>query len=335
MTNRIDISPSIKSAISMTDLLKPKGTFKMLPIANSNSNFFDNEGALFIVNGENFHFQLSVDKTGLYVERNGEQCVLTPDTLSNGRLNFFLLTWSPNRLRLITAERIKKADTGETEDKEILVVKHTPPCSVPISLKRWAREKSLIPTKQYESESDFRNAVYQCLSNLKTNVESNGSTEAFWDYSYDGNKIAEKRPKKEVLAQPLIKAIIDTELFIRGIDVFRENTTPAGDIDFTVVGSVTGIGIVNMCIELKNAHSQYLENGLINQLPDYMRSQNSQYGAYLVLNYNTENGNNIQRSELIQKLSLWQMTSNDNLVQTKIRTFVIDLDKEIVANKNK
>jgi hypothetical protein len=225
--------------------------------------------------------------------------------------------------------------TAEEDDKVIEIVKYTDPCSVPISLKRWARDKSLIPTKHYQTEKDFRDAVYLTLSDLKSKIEDNASGKTFWDYVYDGNKLKEKNPKKEVLVQPLIKTIIDTELYIRGIDVFRENTTPAGDIDFTVVGSVINVGVVNMCIELKNAHSQNLEDGLTRQLPGYMRSQNSQYGAYCVLNYSIDNSGYKERGELVQRLSLFQINSNDDLVRTKIRTFVIDLDEKVAAAKKK
>jgi hypothetical protein len=333
MINRISISPIIKSAVSTTDLLKPKGALTMVPVESNNTNLFEQAGSLFIVDGDNFHFQLSMDETGLYVERNGEQCILTPEMLATRRLNFFILTWSPNTLRLITAEDIAKTGTSKRERRQISVEKETTPSSVPLSLKRWARDESLIPTKIYETESDFRDAVYQCLADLISKVEDKGGTESFWDYSYDGNKITGKKPKKETLAQPLVKTIIETELYLRGLDVFRENITDSGDIDFTVVGSVKQIDIANMCIELKNAHSEYLENGLLNQLPNYMRSQDSQYGAYCVLNYNVDKGNNIDRATLVQKLNVWKINSLDNLVQTKIRIFVIDLDKNIILNK--
>jgi hypothetical protein len=333
MTNRILISTVIKSAVSITDLLKPKGSFTMVPVKANNTNLFEEAGSLFIVDGDNFHFQLSMDETGLYIERNGEQCILTPEMLTSKRLNFFVLTWSPNTLRLMTAEDIVRLGANKAERRDISVEKETTPCSVPLSLKRWARDESLIPTKIYETESDFRDAVYQCLADLITKVEDKGGTESFWDYSYDGNKLKDKKPKKETLAQPLIKTIIETELYLRGLDIFRENITDSGDIDFTVVGSVREIGIANMCIELKNAHSEYLENGLTNQLPNYMRSQESQYGAYCVLNYNVDKGDNNDRAALVQKLNLWKINSSDNLVQTKIRIFVIDLDKNIVLNK--
>ena len=316
----------------MTDLLKPKGTLKVIPLLKS-SNFLDNEGILFIVEGEDYHFKLSVDQSGLYVHRNGEQCALHKDMLHNGHLTFFILIWNPSKIELITAERLK-SETGADVDREINSLKNTLPCAVPLSLKRWAREQSLIPTVQYNSENEFRDTIYQCLANLKSNVEDN-AIEAFWDYTYSGNKIAGKKPKKEPLAQPTIKGLIQTELILKGIDVFRENVTPAGDIDFTLVGTVKRIGLVNMCVELKNAHSQYLENGLINQLPDYMRSQDSQYGAYVVLNYNLKDGTNLQRADLTHKLNLLQLNSTDSLVQHNIRTFVIDLDKNVVASKKK
>lgn len=326
MINQINISPVFKGIISITDLLTPKGKLQMLPVNNDNNNIFSQVGTFFNLKGEDFYFQLSADYTGLYLERNGEQCIITPDMLTSRQLRFFIMTWSPTTLRLVTAE---------SKEKHIDVIKHTPPFSVPVSFKKWARDKTLIPTKFYNTEIDFRNAVYQCLTDLRSKIEENGSSESFWDFSYDGNKVKLKTPKKETLAQPLVKTIIDTELYLRGIDIFRENTTPSGDIDFTVVGYVNGVGIVNMCIELKNAHSEYLENGLLNQLPNYMRSQKSQYGAYCVLNYNVENGDNIKRNELIEKLSLLQYKSNDSLVQTKIKVVVIDLDKKIIANKQK
>lgn len=325
MNNQILISPIIKAAVSSTDLLKPKGKLQMFPSDFKNANFFEIEGALFVVDGDNFHFQLSVDATGLYAERNGARCVITPEMFPSRQLKCVVFTWSPHNLRLISN------DGGKVVD----LVEETIPCSVPISLKRWARDQNLIKTSIYRTESDFRDAVYQCISDLQSKIEDNGSGQSFWDFMYDGNKIQNKRPKKETMVQPLIKTIIDTELFVRGIDVFRENTTTTGDIDFTVVGSVAGIGVANMCIELKNAHSKYLENGLLNQLPNYMRSQNSQYGVYCVLNYNVEKGDNSDRAKLIQRLVELTLSSNEDLVRTKIRTFVIDLDQKIVEKKRK
>ena len=326
MVNQIEISQIIRAAVSPTDLLRPKGKFQMIPLDFNTSNIFKMVGSLFIVNGEGFRFQLSVDDTGLYIERNSESCILTPDLLSDKKLRFFIATWSPNNLRLVTKD---------AQGNIIDLVKKTIPCSIPLSLKRWARDTSLMPVKLYDTEEDFRNAVYQCLSDLHFKIEDSGSGESFWDYLYDGNKIKNRTPKKESLAQPLMKAFIDTELYLRGIDIFRENSTLSGDIDFTVVGSVKNIGVVNMSIELKNAHSDKLGNGLLNQLPDYMRSQNSQYGAYCVLNYNINKETNVERADLIAKLNLMQIKSNDDLVRTKIRVFVIDLDKDIVAAKMK
>lgn len=326
MDNQILISPAFEGSISKTDLLKPRGKISLLPLGRR-TNLFDEAGTFFKVIGENFHFQLSIDESGLYAERNGDMCILTPNMLAKRELYLFIFTWSPNRIRIITQESL--------QDDQIVIYKDTPPCSVPLSLKRWAKDNNLISSKKYKTETDFRNAVYQSLADLKSNIEDNGLGESFWDYTYDGNRIIEKLPKKEPLIQPMIKGLIATELYILGIDVYRENVTPVGDVDFTVVGAVDNIGVANMCIELKNAHSSNIENGLLKQLPDYMRSQNAQYGAYCVLNYNLENGDNAKRTELVDGLALKQFRSKDALVRSNIRVFIIDLDRNIVAQKRK
>src|SRR5580698_4458334 len=95
MDNQIMISPIIKAAVSPTNLLTPKGKFQMFPADFKNEDIFTMEGAFFIVKGERFHFQLSVDSTGLYIERNGEQCVITPEMFPTRQLKCFVLTWSP------------------------------------------------------------------------------------------------------------------------------------------------------------------------------------------------------------------------------------------------
>jgi hypothetical protein len=76
----------------------------MLPVNNHNTNIFSQAGTFFNLKGEDFHFQLSADETGLYLERNGEQCILTPDMLTSRRRRFFIMTWSPTTLRLVTPE---------------------------------------------------------------------------------------------------------------------------------------------------------------------------------------------------------------------------------------
>lgn len=327
MDNTIEISPILSRSASPTDLLKPRGKLSMAPL-NIESNFFDNSGTLFIVDGPNFNFHFSVDSNGLYVKRNGHTCSLKPSMFPNGKLVFFLMSWNPTELKLLSGYKEKEKVV------EVLQTTNTPSTTAPLSLKRWAREKSLLKKTIYKSVEELRDSVYQCLSDLKDKIEDSGSGDSFFDYVYDGNKVIEKNPKKEPLTQPLLLPILNTELFLRGIEIFRENTTPSGDVDFTVTGAVEGLGSSNMAIELKNAHSGKLENGLLNQLPDYMRSQNSEYGAYVVLNYNID-GDRSTRAELIQKLNLLQLKSNDNLVQTKIRIFVIDLDKKIVQLKRK
>lgn len=327
MNNTIHIEQKLKQSVSPTDLLKPKGKINYMTL-DSSFNFFQESGVLFEVTGENFHFNFSINSESLSIERNGFKVSLTPEMFPDGKLLFFLMGWSTNKLILLSGYRENE------ETIEVLQEIETIPTIAPMSLKRWAKEQSLIQTSIYKSVDNLRDAVYQTIADLKDKIEDTGSGESFWDYQYKGNAVTKKTPKKEPLAQLLFKPMLVTDLFFRGLEIFRENKTSSGDIDFTITGAVEGIGSVSMCIELKNAHSKELENGLLNQLPDYMRSQQSEYGAYCVLNYNID-GNIEQRAELVQKLNLVQYGSTDPIVKTKIRFFVIDLDKNIVHQKRK
>jgi len=291
--------------------------------APKNGNIFDIEGTIFLVEGEGFHFRLSIDGDGIYAERNGESCILPSSLLPGNRTNIFILTWSYDRIRLITG----------TKDNQIERVKNTSPCAAPISLKKWAREQSLIPEKEYDSEEELRDAVYGCIASMKEKIEKDGNSEAFWDIIYEGNTITNKIPKKEPTIHSHLKSLLDTELFIKGIDIYRENKTSAGNIDFTLTGYVKNKGLSSVCIEIKNAHSGDLEDGFLNQLPNYMVAQGAQYGAYCVLNYSFPMGSRETRAELVGKLMVLQVSSKNPYVRSKIRVFVIDLDKKVAASK--
>ena len=141
MINKIEISDFIKGGVSPTQLLTPKGKLQMISSGSNRGNIFDNTGSFFIIQDDNFHFQFSAGENGLYVERNGEQCALPAIQFQNKFLKFFILTWSPTTLRLIGGGNDKKALIDITVE--------TLPCSVPLSLKRWAKEKSLTPIRLY------------------------------------------------------------------------------------------------------------------------------------------------------------------------------------------
>lgn len=314
--NRIEISPIL--SIAGFELLTPRGKL----IMQTRGNIFDTEGTIFLVEGEGFYFRLSIDGDGIYAERNGESCILPSNLLPGNRVNFFVLTWSYDQIRLITGV-----------DTPIEMVKETWPCAVPNSLKKWAREKSLLPQKEYDSEEDLRDAVYGCIASMKEKIERDGNSDAFWDIIYEGNAIISKNPKKEPTIHPHLKSLLDTELFLKGIDIYRENKTSVGNIDFTLTGYVKNKGLSSVCIEIKNAHSKEVEDGFTTQLPNYMVAQGAQYGAYCVLNYSYPTGNRETRAELVGRLMVLQVTSKNPYVRSNIRVYVIDLDKNVLASK--
>ena len=258
--NRIEISPVIRPSTSMTDLLTPHGSFQIY--SRLNNNFFDDYFVYFIVEGENFEFKLWTDEFRIHVLRNGQRCSLTREIQNNQILSYFKLAWTPYAIGFVTPD----------SEGQIKIGLRTLPISVPLSLKHWAKDQGLKPQKFYDSEADFRDTVYQCISTLKIKIEGNESADSFWDFTYDRNKILDKKPKREPKVHPLIKTIIETELYLKGIIVFRENTTAEGNIDLTLVANIKDSSPANVCIEVENLHSNEIESGLTKQLPNYMRS---------------------------------------------------------------
>lgn len=54
-------------------------------------------------------------------------------------------------------------------------------------------------------------------------------------------------------------------------------------MDFLISGYLKTGEIANVCVEFKHAHSPDLEDGLLKQLPAYMRAKGCNFGLYCVM----------------------------------------------------
>ena len=130
-----------------------------------------------------------------------------------------------------------------------------------------------------------------------------------------------------------------------------EQSTGVGNLDFAFLGSVQDQGIESVSVEFKLAHSKYLYHGVRTQLPEYMDSKNSQFGAYVVLWFKGREFDKPTRSEiaaLLKKNEMdWPLPKDDldfnhfqilastfkDTLAENIRVFTINVAKQISASK--
>ena len=146
----------------------------------------------------------------------------------------------------------------------------TTPTAPPLQLIKLARKKSLIPMEKYSSEEELREKIYSCLLTINEKIREADAYKSFWNITYSGNTITERKPKKEVEIQPLIHCFLSDQMLLSNIEVIPEHKTRAGNLDFLFIGYVENQGMSKFYAEFKLAHSQDLSRCLLQQLPVYM-----------------------------------------------------------------
>jgi hypothetical protein len=79
-----------------------------------------------------------------------------------------------------------------------------------------------------------------------------------------------------------IAGYLQDQSLLAGYQVIQESQAGPGTLDIRAVAALDGGGLVNVCVEGKNAHSRDLEHGIRDQLPAYMQGVKADYGVYLV-----------------------------------------------------
>lgn len=110
---------------------------------------------------------------------------------------------------------------------------------------------------------------------VKKSIELGGLYSLFWD---------DKVPKGEVDAQKLIYSIIRFIAEMKGVSISRETVSSNGSLDFFFQYTKENKSL-RICVELKNAHHDKIENGIVSQLPEYIKDTGNNDGIYLVLWY--------------------------------------------------
>ena len=319
----VEITPALKGALVPADLLKTKAIIHFVISASD----VEKGGFIFEVRAKDFAFTLGFKNSSIFIQRNEIISTLTLDEfLSQGSKIRIFVVWTPASLAL---------DCGISVDKIKKSVVKTSPIVPPVNLLRWVRKKNLIDTPIYETEEELREKVYSCLETVNDKVREADAYKSFWNISYSGNTITSRLPKKEVELQPLIHCLLSDQMLLSNIEVIPEHKTGKGNIDFSFIGAVAGIGLKKVCVEFKLAHSGDLEHGLLEQLPSYLNVSQSTYGAYCVLDFKGDwfdkpilaNDDNLEH--FLNKIRL----RSKNPAHANIRNFIYRLAKPATASR--
>lgn len=188
--------------------------------------------------------------------------------------------------------------------------------------------RELIDKTQINSDKTLSIFMHKLLEIVvKNNIELQENYQYFWKKSDKTNKI---EPLKEPQVQPFILSNLKAICNYTGIQITREGKSANGAIDFHCAYTNNG-NLYKICIELKNAHSQNIEDGIIKQLPQYLKSERTKFGIYLVLWYKGEAYDKPKEYKDIEELEtkLHSIKNKDY----RISILTIDCNKPIVPSK--
>lgn len=321
-------SPGLNGSITAKDILNNQGSFTVV----IDSNSFYQGGILFqIVDNSpssNFVFSLSIQNQSIVFHRNETVSVLTLDGTPICQRYIIIVTWDFTELTVNCSYGNK-----ETDSKRAVV--KTNPTTPPNTLIKWARKNNLLPIEEYDSEEEFRNKIHSCLVSIQDKIIESASYSQFWNILYEGQSIISRTPKNEIEVQPIIHCLLSDQFLMSSIEIIPEFNSGVGNLDFLFISKIKNEGFAYFCAEFKNAHSNKLDNGLIEQLPCYMENKKSLYGAYCALDYR---GEYFDKPKIKDDLDLttyleWKRIGNQSPYTDNIRIFIYNLSKPKSASR--
>jgi hypothetical protein len=292
---------------------------------------FQLDGHIFYLRADDYLFSADISKGHIRMRRNDyEVDVLASKGPRGSQWITIFLGWTPEKLQ-VSYGVIPSLSGRPNAEREVA----TPYTAAPPALIRWLRKQNLVETITYASEADFRYKVSSVLVTLQDTVDAMTSEDAFWDLEYDANRIISRKPKREADVHPLLHAFLLDQFLMSGIEVMPEHAMGAGRLDFLLVATVRGVGLVKTCMEVKSAHSDDLFHGLTKQLPMYMSNAGAHDGIYLVLWYGVTSPRNRIESfaDIGMALMTAQLRHHDAAMCKRITTHYLDLTRSPKASR--
>jgi hypothetical protein len=256
--------------ISVTKILSNQASFHVTCSPGTNGLFFEYKSPTFFTN-------LSSENGEVIFKRNN---FTAKSKIKACKTHFqILISWCERRFQLVV---MCDGDIGSNED---CITIETGSIYVPAADLRWARTYNLLPKKVFSSKEDFLGSIIESLQHANIKIRDSNSVKTFWDRDRSGERKDKLIPKLEPESVSAIVSLLQDFSLVGGYEIISESAASSGKLDLLIIGSVKGVGLIKICIEAKNAHSPDLEHGVTDQLPEYMRARDAEYGIYLVLWY--------------------------------------------------
>ena len=311
------------------DLVRLEGSVEIRLVPDELNNL----GLLFSVKYGGFVFAARIADGVVSVRRNNCLVVLPLEGEAPGtQLVSVVVRWTPEFLHVsctMLQSFNKIADRATT-----LRTTFTAP---PASLITWLRKQNLLDTRDYESEETFRSTVFSILDRLQGRIGHFYSTSIFWNLLYSNGEIIAKLPKSETDFYAIIQAILIDQMLRCSIEVIPDDSPGSGSPDFVLMANIRNSGWAKVCLQIRNAHSPVLPDGLLKQLPRFMDSQKAEFGIFLVMWYGTyfSRSQDVTVTNLEAELVRKQIMHHSPMMAKRISFFCIDLTLPIKAGRNK
>lgn len=319
--------------ISELDILLTEGSI------NFETNYRElgiEKEVLFMVKNEDFHFELGISQSEFYLLRNEHKVEYPVSLVGSGKM-ICVAQWTNTWLEVILMDdamnlAIEAGSDYEEELSKRKVSVDTDPTVIPNTLFEYLRDNFSSSEKIYESESDLYKGIISMLQLTAQKIRKLNMINSFWDVEYKSGSIVSKKPKKETDLQPLIHGLLNDIAISKNLLVIRENNTGAGNLDFLFIGIVKN-RMVKVCVEFKHAHSEKIEDGLLKQLPEYMKSMGTDLGIYCLFYFRGDNFAEPKLFENPEKLAsfLGKAALREGL--DKIRILPFNCSERISASK--
>ncbi|MBE0517459.1 MAG: hypothetical protein IBX41_08770 [Methanophagales archaeon] len=281
----IEIAPQIRGHVTPRDLIEANGT---LTFRINSSQFGEKSGYLFKVASPDYSLEVGFTRTSFYIARNDQRLTLSIEPYKQAGHAMCYAMWQLTELSLLILD--KSYDKAVSSGADAIVeierrkkILRTPPTIPTNSLIAWARTKAIAPAITYDSHSHFYQEVTFALQSIPDKVATVGMYNAFWDITYEGSRIVSRKPKREPDTLPIIHGLLFDIATAKNFQFSPEYQIRGGRLDFLISGHLKTGESANACVEFKHAHSPDLKDGLLKQLPAYMRAKGCNFGLYCVM----------------------------------------------------
>ena len=281
----VDIAPQVRGHVTPRDLIEANET---LTFWINSTQLGEKMGYFFKVASPDYYLEVGFTRTSFYIARNDQRLEMSIEPYRQaGYVNCYAM-WQPTELSLLILDKSynkaisSSADAiAETERRKKIL--RTPPTLPPNSLITWARKETIAPTITYDSLSHFYQEVAFALQSIPDKVATVSMYKAFWDTIYEGSRIVSRKPRREPEILPIIHGLLFDIATAKNFEVSPEYQIGGGRLDFLISGHLRTGEIANVCVEFKHAHSSDLKDGLLKQLPAYMRAKGCDFGLYCMM----------------------------------------------------